>query len=73
MGDITRGQRSYDFKVDETGCKESREILDCLQGPPWTRSLSSSSDQVSVSVELLLTDSFFVLFWQELGLAWMPS
>ncbi|KIK43150.1 hypothetical protein CY34DRAFT_791987 [Suillus luteus UH-Slu-Lm8-n1] len=34
MGDITRGQRSYDFKVDETGCKESRDTLDCLRGVP---------------------------------------
>jgi carboxylesterase type B len=32
MGDIPRGQRYHDFIVDETGCKESSDALDCLGG-----------------------------------------
>ncbi|KAG2747886.1 hypothetical protein P692DRAFT_20819463 [Suillus brevipes Sb2] len=34
IGDITRGQRYYDFIVDETLCKESSDALDCLRGVP---------------------------------------
>lgn len=54
MGDITRGQRYYDFIVDETGCKESSDTLECLRAVPEDvlqaavdKTPSSSSYQVS--------------------------
>lgn len=34
MGDITNGQRYYDFLVDVTGCKEAIDTLECLRAVP---------------------------------------
>jgi carboxylesterase type B len=59
IGDITRGQRYYDFIVDETLCKESSDALDCLRGVPENalqaavaRTPSFSSNQVSNQVSV---------------------
>lgn len=60
MGDITRGQHYYDFIVDETGCRESNETLDCLRGVP--------EDVLQAAVDKTPSSSSH----QSLVLAWMP-
>lgn len=60
IGDITRGQRYYDFIVDETLCKESSDALDCLRGVP----------EDALQAAVARTPSFSSN--QSLVLAWMP-
>ncbi|KAG2114333.1 Alpha/Beta hydrolase protein [Suillus discolor] len=60
MGDITHGQRYYNFIVDETGCKESSDTLECLRAVP--------EDVLQAAVDKTLSSSSY----QSLVLAWMP-
>ena len=36
VGDIERGQQYYDFMVEETGCTEHKDPLECLRRVPYT-------------------------------------
>ncbi|KAG2125787.1 alpha beta-hydrolase [Suillus clintonianus] len=60
MGDITHGQRYYDFIVDKTGCKGSNDTLECLRGVP--------GDVLHAAVDKTPSSSSY----QALALAWMP-
>ncbi|KAH9060193.1 carotenoid ester lipase precursor [Lactarius vividus] len=59
-GDITHGQRYYDFLVERTGCTSSHDTLACLRTAPYE----------SLKAAMNSTPSAFS--YQSLALAWKP-
>lgn len=77
VGDIEHGQQYYDFIVDETGCKNSPDTLECIRGVPYAtfkKAMDASpnmfSYQVGAYVALSLIEDLNIS--QGLILAYLP-
>ncbi|KAI9437418.1 carotenoid ester lipase precursor [Lactarius psammicola] len=60
VGNITNGQRYYDFMVEKTGCAKHKDTLECLRRIPYStykKAMDSSPNMFS---------------YQALILAWLP-
>ncbi|KAG0696098.1 Alpha/Beta hydrolase protein [Suillus ampliporus] len=60
VGDITQGQGYYDFIVDQTGCANSSDTLQCLREVPYS-TLMDAINQTPTSFS-----------YQSLVIAWLP-
>ncbi|EIW81505.1 carotenoid ester lipase precursor [Coniophora puteana RWD-64-598 SS2] len=60
LGNITHGQPYYDHIVDETGCSNSSDTLDCLRNAPFEALMSATNS----------TPNMFS--YQALATAWIP-
>jgi len=78
VGDITEGQKYFEFLVSETGCHNETDPLECIRYVPLEK-LKAVVDRTAnyfsyeVSVDLLLVASNVdKLLCKSLALAWIP-
>jgi len=60
VGDITHGQKYYDFLVDQTGCASSSDTLQCLRNVPYA------------TLKAAMDDTPSIFSYESLALAWLP-
>ncbi|KAJ7292203.1 carotenoid ester lipase precursor [Mycena rebaudengoi] len=60
VGDITHGQRYYDFIVQHTGCSRARDTLDCLRKAPFDTLMRATNSTPDMFSYQSLAESFIV-------------